>query len=313
MKDIATRPPLDGKDLDAAIDHARAALAALLRILGGGDGASYPKMLAEARALIGALLDRRVALAAARMDERDADAVAAARADRNEAIAVTGALLYWLPADDAAWPEVALTLGRLSYDRYTDPWLDAEPPDPDDLDAACDLLLRGARYDDADERTTLYLFLALRDRQHLMACPKDARALMTWGERLLAFPDAGGLGRSGLQDMLELELLDRVESLARAGSWGPWGRPLRLATETEGPRSMPALPLSPGICSRVPQPGMRHPAISGRSRQVRATAPQTGRHRTPAPAAPSLAYRTYRPPVSSRRQRGWSWMWHRAR
>jgi hypothetical protein len=226
---IASRPLLDGKDLDAAIDHARAALAALLRAPGGGDGAGYPKMLAEARALLGALLDHRVALAT-RMDERDADAVAAARADRNEAIAVTSALLYWLSAEDAAWPEVALTLGRLSYDRYTDPWPGAEPPDPDDLDAACDLLLRGARCDDADERTTLYLFLALRDRQHLMACPQDARALMTWGERLLAFPEAGGLGRSGLQDMLELELLDRAESLARAGSWGPWGlRPLRLA------------------------------------------------------------------------------------
>ena len=57
-------------------------------------------------------------------------AVAAARADRNEAIAVTGALLYWLPAGDAAWPEVALTLGRLSYDRYTDPWPGAQPPIP---------------------------------------------------------------------------------------------------------------------------------------------------------------------------------------
>jgi hypothetical protein len=235
MNKIASRPLLDGQDLAAAVDHARAALAALLRVPGGGgggggDGAGYPRMLAEARALLGALLDHRVALAAACMDERDGDAVAAARADRNEAIAVTGALLYWLPADDAAWPEVALTLGRLSYDRYSDPWPDAEPPDPDDLDAACDLLLRGVRYDDADERTTLYLFLALRDRQHLMACPQDARALMTWGERLLAFPDAGGFGRSGLQDMLELELLDRAESLARAGSWGPWGlRPLRLA------------------------------------------------------------------------------------
>ena len=187
-------------------------------------------MLAEARALLGALLHHRVTLAAARMDEWDAEAVAAARADRNEAIAVTGALLYWLSADDAAWPEVALILGCLSYDRYTDPWPGAEPPDPDDLDAACDLLLRGARYDDADERTTLYLFLALRDRQHLMACPKDARALMTWGERLLTFPEAGGLGRSGLQDMLELELPDSAESLAQAGSWGPFGlRPLRLA------------------------------------------------------------------------------------
>src|SRR5271165_3402996 len=169
MNDIASRPLLHGKDLDAAIDHARARLAALLRVRSSGDADGYLKTLAEARALLGSLLDHRVALAAARMDQRDADAVAAARADRNEAIAVTNALLYLLPADNAAWPEVALTLGRLSYDRYTDPWPDADPPDPDDLDAACDLLLRGARYDAADERTTLYLFLALRDRQHLMA------------------------------------------------------------------------------------------------------------------------------------------------
>jgi hypothetical protein len=219
----ASRPMLDGASLDTAIDEARAALAALLRGPGGGG----PSQLTEARALLGTLLDRRLALAASRMDERDAVAVAAARADRNEAIAVTGALLYWLPAGDSAWPEVALTLGRLSYDRYTDPWPGAEPPDPDDLDAACDLLLRGARYDDADERTTLYLFLALRDRQHLMACPGDARALMTWGERLLTFPQAGGLGRSGLHDMLELELLNRAG--VPGGSWGPWGvRPLRL-------------------------------------------------------------------------------------
>ena len=227
MYDIASRPLLVGADLDAAVDHARAVLAARLRAPDGGD--SDPKALAEARALLGALLDHRVALAAARMDQRDAAAIAAARADRNEAIAVTGALLYWLPAGDPAWPEVAVSLGRLSYDRYTDPWPGAEPPDPDDLDAACDLLLRGARYDEADERTTLYLFLALRDRQHLMACPNDARALMTWGERLLTFPDAGGLGQSGLHDMLELELLDRADSLARAGSWGPWG-PMRLAS-----------------------------------------------------------------------------------
>jgi len=48
MNDIATRPLLDGKDLDAAIDHARAALAALMRIPGGG-GVGYPKMLAEAQ------------------------------------------------------------------------------------------------------------------------------------------------------------------------------------------------------------------------------------------------------------------------
>jgi hypothetical protein len=70
-------------------------------------------------------------------------------------------------------------------------------------------------------------FLALRDRQRLMACPNDARALMTWGERLMAFPDAGGLGRSGLHDMLELELLNRAD--VRAGSWSRWdARPVRL-------------------------------------------------------------------------------------
>jgi hypothetical protein len=215
---LAGRPPLGGEELDTAIDRARTALTALLLAPGGGymaPGGGYgtgdPRVVAETRALLGTLLDRRVAIAAARLDEQDATAVAGARADRNEAIAVTGALLYWLPADDAAWPEVALILGRLSYDRYTDPWPGAELPDPDDLDAACDLLLRGARYDEADERTTLYLFLALRDRQHLMACPNDARALMTWGERLLAFPGGGGLGRSG--------------------SRGPWSlRPLPLAS-----------------------------------------------------------------------------------
>jgi len=44
--------------------------------------------------------------------------VAATRADRNEAIAVNAALLYRLPVDDPAWPDVAMTVGRLSYDRY---------------------------------------------------------------------------------------------------------------------------------------------------------------------------------------------------
>jgi hypothetical protein len=99
----ASRPLLDGAALDTAIDDARTALAALLRAPDGGE----PSRLTEARALLGILLDRRVALAAARLDDRDADAITAARADRDEAIAVTGALLYWLPDGDAAWPEVA--------------------------------------------------------------------------------------------------------------------------------------------------------------------------------------------------------------
>jgi hypothetical protein len=230
MDDIVSRPVLDGRALDAAIEHARAALAAMLRVPAGGDGAGYPKVIAEARALLGTLLDHRLALATARMDVRDPAAIAAARADRDEAIAVTGALLYWLPPGDPAWPGVALTVGRLSYDRYRDPWPDAEPPDPDDLDAACDLLLRAARYEDADERTALYLVHALHDRQRLMAYPSDANALMVWSRRLRAFSEDGPLGRADLHHLLDLELSHRTESLARAGSWAPEGlRPLRLA------------------------------------------------------------------------------------
>src|ERR1017187_9516087 len=196
-------------------------------------------MIAEARALLGALLEHRLALlehrlalalaAAGRTGERDLAAIAAVRTDRNEAIAVHAALLYWLPADDPAWPDVAMTVGRLSYDRYSHAWRDPEAPAPDDLDAACDLLLRAAPSAEADERTARYLVLALRDRQRLLACPADTSALMTWGQRLLAFPDAGGLGRASLQDLLELELRNRTESLARAGSRGPWGlQPLSL-------------------------------------------------------------------------------------
>jgi hypothetical protein len=217
MDYIASRPVLDGPELDAAIVRARAALNAANGGHAGGSGAGYPKAVTEARALLSALLDHRLTLATTRLAKWDRGAVAAARADRNEAIAVTAALLYWLPSGDPAWPDVALTVGRLSYDRYSDPWPDAEPPDPDDLDAACDLLLRAARYEDVDERTALYLVLALRDRRHLTACPADASALMTWGERLLVFPSAGGIGRADLHDMLELELRDRGRPLARAG------------------------------------------------------------------------------------------------
>jgi hypothetical protein len=178
---------LGGADLDAAIAHARAALAALLHAAVADDGSSEASpLIAEARALLVTLLDHRIDLAAERLGPVDEAVVAAVRADRDEAIAVSGALLYWLPPGDSAWPEVALTVGRLSYDRYRDSWPQAEPPDPDDLDAACDLLLHAARYQDVDERTTLYVVLALRDRHRLLACPADARALTIWGERLLA-------------------------------------------------------------------------------------------------------------------------------
>jgi hypothetical protein len=258
MDDIISRPVLAGPQLDTAIEHARAALTALLCVPAGGagpagpaggaggDGGGYPTVIAEARALLGTLLDHRLALAAARMDVRDAAALSAARADRDEAIAVTGALLYWLPPGDPAWPGVALRVGRLSYDRYRDSWPGAAPPDPDDLDAACDLLLRAARYDEADDRTAVYLVLALGDRQRLMPCPSDANALASWTRRLHAYTDYdGGFGPAnpqGLRDLLDLELASRSDFLAQAGSWGPYGlRPLRLA----GPPSSPPSANSP--------------------------------------------------------------------
>jgi hypothetical protein len=185
MERIADRAVPAGKDLDAAIEHARAALAALLRVAGDGEGEGSP-LIAEARALLSTLLEHRIDLTVERLGRDDAAAVAAIRADRDEAIAVSGALLFWLPPGDPAWPEVALVVGRLSYDRYRDPGPRAEPPDPDDLDAACDLLLHAARYQDTDERTMLYLVLALRDRQRLLACPSDTRALAVWSKRLMS-------------------------------------------------------------------------------------------------------------------------------
>jgi hypothetical protein len=203
----------------------------LLRFPANGDRSGYPKVIAEARALLGSLLEHRLATAGAQRQEQDQAVVAATRADRNEAIAVNAALLYWLPVDDPAWPDVAMTVGRLSYDRYSDAWPDAEPPDPDDLDAACDLLLRAAR-NEADELTTLYVVLALRDREQLMASPADTNALMTWGERLLSFPGTGGVGPASLPEVLERELRKRAESLTRVGSWDPWGPRFLLLTGT---------------------------------------------------------------------------------
>jgi len=60
---------LGGEELDAAIGHARAALAALLRAAVGGEGSL---LIAEARALLSALLDYRIGLAAERLGRHDA-------------------------------------------------------------------------------------------------------------------------------------------------------------------------------------------------------------------------------------------------
>jgi hypothetical protein len=223
MSDLAERAASPDQDLDAAIEQARAALSAVVRVAEPGGG---PPQVAQARALLASLLYQRLTRAAARLDRDDPAAVSAVRADRNEAIAVSSALLYELPSGGPAWRDVALMVGRLSYDRYRDAGPGAAP-DPDDLDAACDLLMRGVRSDESDERTALYLFLALRDRRRLLATRTDSDALVTWGRRLLTFPEAGGLGRGSLHNMLEAELLTRAESRGCAAAW--WIPRQRLA------------------------------------------------------------------------------------
>ncbi len=141
MSDLAERAASPDQDLDAAIAQARAALSAVLRAPEPSGG---PRQVAQARALLASLLYQRLTRAAARLDLDDPAAVSAVRADRNEAIAVSSALLYELPSGGPAWRDVALMVGRLSYDRYRDAGPGAVRPDPDDLDAACDLLMRGA-------------------------------------------------------------------------------------------------------------------------------------------------------------------------
>jgi hypothetical protein len=99
--------------------------------------------------------------------------------------------------------------------------------------------LRATRNHDADERTTLYLVLALRDRERLMAWPGDTNALKTWGERLLSFSDAGGPfsdagGPASLPDLPDKELRNRAESLTRVGSWESWDPRSLLLTGSPG-------------------------------------------------------------------------------
>jgi hypothetical protein len=224
VSELAQHAAGQDKDLDAAIEQARAALSAVPSAPEPGPGS---QQVAQARARLAGLLSQRLTRAVASLDQADPAAVSAVRADRNEAIAVSAALLYGLPPGSAAWRDAALLVGRLSYDRYRDACPDAEPADPDDLDAACDLLMRGAGADTSDERTALYLFLALRDRRRLLATRADGDALVTWGKRLLTFPEAGGLGRGSVHNVLEAELLNRAESRGRAAAW--WIPEQRLA------------------------------------------------------------------------------------
>jgi hypothetical protein len=84
LTDITSRTVVNAQDLDAAIEHARAALAALLRFPANGDRSGYPKVIAEARALLGSLLEHRLATAGAQRQEQDQAVVAATRGHRGQ-------------------------------------------------------------------------------------------------------------------------------------------------------------------------------------------------------------------------------------
>ena len=210
------------EDLNEVIEWARAALrlAAGERDEDGAPGERVdPETIADAQQLLVYALGYRFSLVADSLDQEDAPVAALVRADRDEAIAVMAALLRWLPPDHPVWSEAMLTAGRLSYDRYTDPWPDAEPPDPDDLDAACDLLTRSVAggEDETDELTTCYLVHALRDRLDLLGNDADRDAFIAWGERLLGFPDEAGTDWLELRDRLGTELFGRAESADDTG------------------------------------------------------------------------------------------------
>jgi hypothetical protein len=210
------------EDLNEVIEWARAALrlAAGERDEGVDPGERVdPETIADAQQLLVYALGYRFYLVADSLDQEDASVVALLRADRDEAIAAMAALLRCLPPDYPIWPEAALTAGRLRYDRYTDPWPGAEPPDPDDLDAACDLLTQSAAGDEDEtgELTAFYLVLALRDRLDLLGNDADRDAFITWGERMLGFPDEAGTDWLDLRDRLGTELFGRAESAADTG------------------------------------------------------------------------------------------------
>jgi len=228
-------------DLNEVIECARAAV----RLTNGdreAGGHGDPETAADAQEVLGYALGCRFWMAEEAVDPEDAPGIALVREDRDEAIAVLAALLRWLPPgrpdrpDRPDRPEAALIAGRLSYDRYTDPWPGAGPPDPDDLDAACDLLTQGAagEEDETDELTTLYLAHALRDRLDLRGGEADRDAFITWGERVLGFSGGADAGWLELRDRLGTERLDRADPAGDpdpgpAGGTGPGPAASRLA------------------------------------------------------------------------------------
>ncbi len=215
--------PEQNGDLDAAIQHARAALAcpgpepedpgpALEEERYQADGStSSISMRAELRLLLGLVLTDRCTVWAAALDSAEASAVLAARACRDEAIDVLTSAFGEIPAGEPAWAVAADALGRVQYDRYTDPWPGAPPPVQADLDTAIDLLAATVTVE-PEPRSVSYLVFALADRLAIRSDTDDLDQFILWCQRLLDIEPPADADGEFFRIMLSTALMDRANT-----------------------------------------------------------------------------------------------------
>ena len=217
----ATRHPDRSRiaGLGAAVQHARAALAYVGPESGnqepvhkpyqadGGTTAIPPRT--ELFLLLGLVLAERFDAWERTLDPAGASPVAAARACRDEAIDVLHSVLGDVPAGEPAWVVAADALGRIRYDRYTDPWPGAPPPGRADLDTAIDLLTATVTAE-PEPRAVSCLVLALADRLDVRPDANDLDQFIFWCQRLLDFEPAAGADSDFFRIMLSTALMDRA-------------------------------------------------------------------------------------------------------
>jgi hypothetical protein len=226
----AGSPDSDAKaaDLDAAIQLARAALAALSGPVFAGTMPAVkadipagpdPAVLANAQAALGLALIERYFLAA-RSEARGSvppstDEGSSARANRDEGISLLRTAIAGLPPSDPIRWLINDSLGRALHDRYDDSWPGGAAEDPADLDEAVARLL-SALAEDLDPLAGEYLIWALSDRIGLRGDDRDLDLLIDWGQRLLGSGMYTGHDGDFLHGRLGLALLTR----GQAGSPG---------------------------------------------------------------------------------------------
>jgi tetratricopeptide (TPR) repeat protein len=199
-------------DLDSAIGYARSGLASLPPEEPGpaGDGMADPGTGVELRLVLGLALCERFAAERRRLEPGAAGHLSAARACRDEAIATLGTVVDEIELDEPARAVAADALGRVRYDRYSDPWPGASQPDPADLDRAIELLTTAVSTE-PDPSTIAYLAFAYSDRFEAGHDPRDRDHLITWCQRLLSLGSPAGHDPL-IHQMLSSALVDRADA-----------------------------------------------------------------------------------------------------